>query len=319
MDVLDLAFSLALHRPRFFADGWGDLALLEGEPIGIAPPDSISVELGPAERRDGLVMRNGSFDSPERRLPAGRRARVRLIEPQGAADGAFVLMASSGDQGFAAREAFVAPLVRRGLAALLLENPYYGSRRPIGQQGAAVRTVSDLALMATAAVREGRALVSWLRTRGYPRVGVAGFSMGGQMAAMIAASSPFPLAVAALAPSVTPASVFVVGYLRHAVDLAALGGPEAKAALDRRLRRFDVRALPPPPPGSSAVVVGARRDGIVPPADPLAIAEHWGAELRWLDAGHVSAVLFHGEGLRRAVRDALAGLPGAEVATQATA
>jgi dienelactone hydrolase len=144
--------------------------------------------------------------------------------------------------------------------------------------------------------------------RGHVRVGVTGFSMGGQMAAMIAASAPFPLAVAALAPSCTPAAVFVQGYLRHAVDVAALGGPGARELLDRRLRRFDVRALPPPPAGSSAIVVGARRDGIVPPSEPEAIARHWGAELRWLDAGHVSTVLFHQDALRRAVRDAVDGL-----------
>jgi hypothetical protein len=113
--------------------------------------------------------------------------------------------------------------------------------------------------------------------------------------------------------------VFVQGYFRHAVDLEALGGPEARSLLDRRLRRFDVLALPPPPRGSSMVVVGGRRDGIVPPADPAAIAQHWGAELRWLEAGHVSAVLFHAEALRRAVRDALAGLRAGEVADGAEA
>jgi hypothetical protein len=251
----------------------------------------------------------GSFDSPERRLPSGRRARVRLLEPERPADAAVLLMASSGDQGFAARETFVAPLVRRGLAALLLENPFYGNRRPVGQAGSAVQTVSDLALMAFAAVREGRALLAWLSGR-HARVGVAGYSMGGQMAAMIAAASPSPLAVAALAPSANPATVFVRGYLRHAVDLDALGGPEARTLLDARLRRFDVRALPPPPRGSSMVVVAGRRDGIVEPADPVAIAEHWGADLRWLEAGHVSAVLFHAEALRRAVWDVLAGTPG---------
>jgi len=311
MDLLDLALSAALGRSRFFADGWGDVALLESEPGDVAgrPPDAIEVELGPPERRDGLLARAGSFESPEPRLTAGRHARVRILEPADPARAAVLLMAAAGDQGFTARETFAASLVRAGTAVLVLENPFYGNRRPVGQAGTALRTVSDLALMVSTAVREGRALTAWLRSR-HGRVGVAGYSMGGQVAALIAGASPFPLAVAAAAPPVTQASVFVRGYLRHLVDLDALGGPEARALLERRLSRLDVRALPPPPRGSSMVVVGARRDGIVPPADPAAIAEHWGAELRWIEAGHVSAVLFHAEALRRAVRDALAGLRG---------
>ena len=312
MDLLDLALSVALGRSRFFAGGWGDVALLESEPFGevaARPPDAVELELGPAERRDGFLVHSGSFESPEPRLTAGRRVRVRLLEPAGHARAAVLVMAAAGDQGFTVRETFVAPLVRSGTAALLLENPYYGNRRPVGQAGTALRTVSDLALMISTAVREGRALTAWLRSR-HGRVGVAGYSMGGQTAALIAEASPFPLAVAAAAPPVTQASVFVTGYLRHVVDLEALGGPEARPLLQRRLSRIDVLALPPPPRGSSMVVVGVRRDGIVPPADPAAIAEHWGAELRWVEAGHVSAVLFHGEALRRAVRDALDGLRG---------
>jgi len=34
------------------------------------------------------------------------------------------------------------------------------------------------------------------------------------------------------------------------------------------------------------------------------IAEYWGAELRWLPAGHVSAVLRHQGPMRQAVKDA---------------
>lgn len=314
LDLLDLAFSVALRHAKFFAAGWGDLALVEGERVADAPPDPLEVELGPPERREGVVMRSGSFDAPDRRLPSGRRARVRLLEPvTGAPEAAVLLLASSGDQGFAAREAFAAPLVRRGLAVLLLENPFYGTRRPPGQAGAAMRTVSDLVLMAAAATREGRALAAWLRARGHGRVGVAGYSMGGQVAAMVGCTLPFPVAIAALAPSATPASVFAEGHLRHAVDLDALGGgPAARAMLHRRLARFDVARFPRPAPGSTAIVVGGRKDGIVTPPNPEAVARHLGAELRWLDAGHVTAVLFHQEALRRAVWDAVSGLPRAE-------
>lgn len=311
---LDLLFAYALPRTRFFADGWGDLELVEREPIVerlAAPPDPIALELTGETRGPLGTVRFARFDSPERRLPpCARTARVQLVLPPGAPRGAVLLLAASGDEGFRFRARFAAPLVARGIAALLLENPYYGARRPPDQQGAAVRSVSDLALMAWAAIREGRALLDWLRAEGFGPLAVSGYSMGGQMAAMIGAASPFPVAVAPLAPSASPASVFNVGLLRRWVELRALARDGelgvAQTRLRRVLARFDVRALPKPK--GPSILVAADRDGIVPPGDPRAIAAYWGAELRWVPGGHVSAVLRHGHALRSAIVDALAAL-----------
>jgi hypothetical protein len=318
MHFLDLVFGLAARGTRFFADGWGDRALCDAiDPEALSrrriPP--LHVRLGARTRALGGLLREGSFESPEGRLPAcARRARVRLLLPERGLRGVAVHLAASGDQGFAVRLRFAAPLLAHGIGALVLENPYYGGRRPRGQFGPAVRCLSDLHLMGAATFQEGRALLRWLRdVQGVPLVGVTGFSMGGQLAAMVGASMPFACAVVPLAPACSPDSVLRDGVLRHVAHWGALAAAgedaeAARAAVCAHLARFSVRTLPAPVLPEAAIVVGTSGDGVVPPEEMRRIAAHWGSELRWLDAGHVSAVLRHRGAMRDAIADAFGRL-----------
>jgi dienelactone hydrolase len=317
---LDRAFYLLLPDQPFFADGWGDEEVLRSAALaderGVEAA-AAEIAWGPERRERGGLVREGTFPSPEARLPeATRRARVRLLRPLAGEPRAVCLhFAASGDQGFGARLRFAAPLLERGIAALVLENPYYGERRPAGQPATALRTVSDLVLMATATVREGRSLLAWLERQGHRRLGVCGYSMGGQMCALVAAGWPRPLAVAALAPSDSPASVFTEGLIGAYPRWEALRRPggspeEARAELRAYLLRHAVSRLPPPADPEAAVVVANRRDGVVPAAEAERIARAWGCELRWLEGGHVSAVALGQPALRRAVADAFARLAG---------
>ena len=224
------------------------------------------------------------------------------------------MLAGSREEGFALRQSIHAPLVRAGVDVLLLENPFSGLRRGPGQTSAAVRTVSDHLLLNLAMVQEARALLDWLSRAGYRRRGVAGYSMGGFMAALVAALTPEPLAVAALAAGATPAPVFTAGLLATSVDFARLGkttgGEErARAKLASLFSLADARQLPPPARPEAAVVVGCRRDGYVRNEDTEALARHWpNSQLRWLRAGHISALLLHQAALRGAVAEAFHGL-----------
>ncbi|HEU4382575.1 MAG TPA: alpha/beta hydrolase family protein [Anaeromyxobacteraceae bacterium] len=316
---LDRAFYLFLTRQPFFAEGWGDEGLLSDVSLEGArerPAAPIEIAWGPERRGWGGLVREGTFESPEPRLPAvARRARVRMLGPAAGEPGAVCLhFAASGDEGLSLRLRFAAPLLGQGIAALVLENPYYGERRPTGQPGAALRTVSDLVLMAAATVREGRSLLGWLERQGQGRLGVAGYSMGGQMAALVAATWPRPLAMAALAPSDSPASVFTEGLLRSHPRWDALRRPDgsedrARAELRQLFLRYAVSSLEPPVEPRAAVVVANRLDGVVPPAEAERIARRWGCELRWLEGGHVSGALVEQPALRRAVADAFSRLP----------
>ncbi len=321
MHLLDLVFGMAARGPRFFADGWGDRALCDAiapETLFERPIPALRVQLTPARRASGGLLAEGSFESPEERLPdCSRVARIRLLLPEGEPRGVALHLAASGDQGFAVRLRFAAPLLERGIGALVLENPFYGERRPANQVGPAVRSVSDLHLMGSATFQEGRALLRWMREElRIALVGVVGFSMGGQMAAMAGAAVPFPCAIVPIAPTCSPDSVIQQGFVRHVAHWAALAGEgeDAEAArrgLCARLARFSVTALPPPFCPEAAIVVGTADDGVVPPSEMRRIAEHWGAELRWLDAGHVSAVLRHRGPMRQAVSDAFDRLEAA--------
>jgi dienelactone hydrolase len=277
-----------------------------------APIPLVSVALARPKKAHGGFLFEGTFESPERRLPAcARTARIRMLLPDGDPRAVVVHLAASGDQGFGVRLRFAAPLLARGIGAVVLENALYGGRRPPDQAGPAVRSISNLHLMGSATFQEGRALLRWIRdTLGVPLAGVTGFSMGGQMAAMVGPSVPFPVAVVPMAATCSPDSALRDGVLRNVAHWAALAaaGEDAEAArraLCAHLARLSVTRLPPPVCTDAAIVVGASSDGVVPPADSMRIAEHWGAELRWLPAGHVSAVLRHQGDMREAIADAV--------------
>lgn len=315
MHYLDLLFGLAARGPRFFEDGWGDRALCEAtDPAALArrPPARIDLSLGPSRPMAGGTLAEGSFTSPERRLPpCAREARVAVLLPaRTPLRGVAVHLAASGDQGLAFRLRFAAPLLARGLGAIVLENPYYGARRPEKQARHALRSVSDLHLMGAATFQEARGLLRWAREAlGAPMVGVTGYSMGGQLAAMTGAAMNEPVAIVPMAPSCSPDSVLRFGVMHHIVDLAALAGEEgtadgARVALLEHLARFAVTSLPRPYLPEAALVVGTQGDGVVPPGEMQRIAEHWGCELRWLPAGHVSAVIRHQGAMREALADA---------------
>jgi dienelactone hydrolase len=313
MHPLDRLVALALPRGRFFCDGWGDRALMAGlsERELLEAPEPAEV-IWRSERRDGdLVVRDGVFESPERRLPQWvRQARVRRLASASAPTRALlVLLASSGDQGYAVRTELARPLASRGIAALMLENAFSGRRRPPGQRGYEVRTVCEISLMGLSIVKEAKALLAFAR-RECRRTCVAGYSMGGNMTAVAAATMPFGVAAVPMAPSASPAPVFTEGALRIWPALRALAAEgedveAARARLRAWLARFDATRLPPPRAPHAAIVVGTRADGFVPPREMERIAAHWRCELRWLEAGHASAYLFHRGEMRRAVIDAI--------------
>ncbi|RYE82274.1 MAG: abhydrolase domain-containing 18, partial [Myxococcales bacterium] len=212
----------------YFDGGWGDEASIERVVGQLRSPDParpIAITWGPERRERWGVEALGEFVSPvdDGTLPPeSRRGRVLLQLPDTRGPGPVCIhLAATGEDGFERRKRLCAPLLQQGIGSLLLENPYYGARRPAAQRGSDISTVADLMVMGRAVVDETRSLAVWLHERGH-RVGVSGYSMGGQMGALAAAFLPFPVAVASAAAPCTASQAFVDGLLARVTCWPAL-------------------------------------------------------------------------------------------------
>jgi pimeloyl-ACP methyl ester carboxylesterase len=346
--LLDRLYAARSNRLLFFREGWGDLARLKELCRARAhPAASQPIEVTWEEEETGeALLRRGSFPSPytDFPLPAeSRKAYFELVLPRQSTPGTPVCLhfAATGDEGFARRRrALALPLIRQGIGSLILENPYYGRRRPPDQQGKMLNRFSDLVAMGGATVEEGRSLVQWLRRQGYGRLGVCGISMGGSLAARVAVLDAQPLAVIGCVTAHSASSVFTEGILKHYLAWETLnrgldGGPtggqpgcrpgcrEPKPGRDRDddgrgpaltlvrelLDLTDLTRSSPPARPEAAFLVAARRDAYIPAASAALLHSHWrGSTMRWLGGGHVGAFLFHRRAFVAAVRDAFACL-----------
>ena len=186
-------------------------------------------------------VRDGHFPSPAATdLPAeSRTARFRMLLPRSEPRAVCLHFAATGDVGYTRRQQLARPLLAEGVGAVLLENAYYGARRPAGQFRVALRRVDDLLRMGRATLEEGRALVGWLHGQGYP-VCVTGYSMGGHMAAAVAATAPHPVCAAISGAGITVSGIFTRGLLARQIAWSRLGEDaserlaEALSVIDRK-------------------------------------------------------------------------------------
>jgi hypothetical protein len=306
--LLDRLYASQSNRLLFFKDGWGDLPRLrELHRAGYrhVPPGTIEVRWEESEERDGVLLRHGSFESPFADLPlpaASRTAYFELVLPRKASPETPICMhfAATGDEGFCRRRAtFAFPLLKNGIGSLILENPYYGRRRPPGQHRKMLNRFTDLCTMGGAAVEEGRSLLQWLREEGYSRIGLCGISMGGSMAAQVAVLAEEPVAIIGCVTAHSASAVFTDGILKHYLAWEVLnreldGDGRAVDLMRELLGLTDIRQFPPPKRQEAAFLVAASRDAYIPPASAAMVHAHWpGSTIRWLRSGHVGAFLFH--------------------------
>lgn len=309
--VVDVLVALLTRRSKMFTLGWGDEAFLGrlNEQVSHADlPHEIVLTWNSAENRNGAIRRDGSFPSPLAGLPESSRVVHLRAWTHPANRSACVVLAGSHDEGYRVRERVFGSLVNLGVDLYLLENPYYGVRRIPG--GIAAIKVSDQAMMAVAMVMEARALLGWLNPQ-YEKLAVAGYSMGGHMAAITAAVTRLPVACAALATGASASTIYTRGLMSWCVDYQRLAGdPSQQAAAKDRLHAFfdaaDITRFPPPHRPDATIVLGCLRDGYVLRSETERLHQHWvGSKLRWLNAGHFSALITSRAMLRDCVLDAL--------------
>lgn len=336
---LDRLYSKWANRQPFFYEGWGrrdiidDLLKLGARKVNrnlagrkLAAP---RISWTPGRVLKDAIVREGVFESPfyydwkpgrkkqtEILPPEIAFARLQLILPRrrtGDWRPLVLHFAATGDEGFGRRSrALARPLARQGIASAILENPYYGQRRPPGQPDSRPRTVTEFLQMSRAAQDEGLVLLEHFRRAGFGPLGVTGVSMGGYIALVTAAQVDFPLAVAACIPCHSAAPVWTTGVLGDSVDWSTLAaglngrGKDPREHLFDLLDLSDLCHLPVPPAADRAILIGATDDEYIPPASVRAAHEHWtGSELRWIKGDHVGSFLFHLKDFRLATAESL--------------
>ncbi|XP_038604358.1 protein ABHD18 [Tachyglossus aculeatus] len=129
-------------------------------------------------------------------------------------------LAGTGDHYYWRRRTLMArPMIKEaGMASLLLENPYYGCRKPKDQVRSSLKNVSDLFVMGGALVLESAALLHWLEREGFGPLGLTGISMGGHMASLAVTNWPKPLPLVPCLSWSTASGVFTTGVLSKSIN-----------------------------------------------------------------------------------------------------
>lgn len=296
-------------RSRIFPDGWGDqptLEMLSDPTVLTEPAPDLDIVWGRKAEHRGHRLTRGQFVSPSAALlPAEARVvTFEQMEPPSGKAPLVILLPAWNDHGFEQRRTIASLLLDHGIGSIIFDVPLYGSRRVTGEREQAIRTVADFALMGFGGIRDALSLARTLpRARGY-----AGFSMGGNLAALAAAASPQPAAMAGLAASHSPGPVYLDGVLSNAIAWKALGGHGAEVRLREFLTSASALGYESRPHHRSAVLLAAEGDGFVPFDAARALADHWSAELRTLPGGHATALWRHRPTFALAIADAFGRL-----------
>ena len=221
----------SLILSSFFSKGWGDIKVYERllEVRRVVSDrsrcnDLISehypVELTNSWTTDTCHIAEGQFTSPLAKFFPGllpqesEKACFQVIVPKTWREQGrkplCLHLAGTGDHHFWRRRNMMAkPLANEyGIASVLLENPFYGVRKPGNQVRSSLRFVVDLFIMGAALILESLVLLRWGDRQGYSPLGITGISMGGHMASLACTAWPEQLAVVPCLSWSTASSVF---------------------------------------------------------------------------------------------------------------
>lgn len=128
-------------------------------------------------------------------------------------------LAGTGDHYFWRRRTLTCrPLLKdSGIASIILENPFYGLRKPKDQVRSNLHCVSDIFVMGGCLVLESIALLHWCEREGFGPLGITGISMGGHMASLAGTNWHKPLGIIPCLSWTTASCVFTQGVMSGAI------------------------------------------------------------------------------------------------------
>ncbi|XP_076646371.1 protein ABHD18 isoform X2 [Halictus rubicundus] len=133
-------------------------------------------------------------------------------------------LAGTGDHYFWRRRNLIAkPLLKEsGIASLLLENPFYGLRKPQNQIRSSLHNVCDIFIMGGCLIMESLVLLNWCEKQGFGPLGLTGLSMGGHMASLAATNWPKPIPLVPCLSWSTASPVFTQGVMSASINWTLL-------------------------------------------------------------------------------------------------
>ena len=106
----------------------------------------------------------------------------------------------------------------RKVASILLENPYYGVRKPKDQLRSSLHYVSDLFVMGACLIMESQVLLEWAQKEGFGPLCCHGISMGGHMASLAASAWPHPIGLVPCLSWTSGSVTFCQGVMSKAIN-----------------------------------------------------------------------------------------------------
>lgn len=196
---------------------------------------------------------------------------------------------------------------RYGCNLLMPTLPLHGPRR-LGRQSGDYfldGDLLDLLHAETQALWDLRRSIAWIRVQEPDaRIGVLGYSLGGYNAALLAAHEPgLDFVVAGI-----PVADFASTLWKH-IPPPQREYFEDQGLDEARYRRLlnvisPIGAAPKLLP-ERLHIFGGTADRVVPPAQPLRLAAHWGRSIHWYNGAHLT---FRGErAVVRCIEDAMTG------------
>jgi|EP00945_MAST-04E_sp_MAST-4E-sp1_P008391 hypothetical protein len=273
---------------------------------------------------------------------------VKEREQKGATVPLVMHLPCSGDQYYDWRSKhFAYPLAEdEGIGSIIIVSPFYGPRkipnRPI--RGVQVNRVADLLTYGICILTEGVSIFSYLRDtcpeHRDGRFTVCGISMGAEIAGLMAAYSPIPFNVVAVAPAHCATSIWREGVLEKVCawdkieeefGSSKYGGEEKRLVVNNVgaevgeeevftrgydyvfhvLDKTDLRQFNKPfnwlPPSErpKGIVIGAIHDAYIPLESVREVANMWKGwcSLRYILGGHCTLVVTHKELIRQSIAE----------------
>ncbi|XP_014478918.1 PREDICTED: uncharacterized protein C4orf29 homolog isoform X2 [Dinoponera quadriceps] len=230
---------------KFFTKGWGNpqnlKRIFEFRKVianrktcyNMIPLD-YPIEITKNEDWSDCHIIEGQFESPfEKHLPGimpdkTKTAYFQVILPSKWSSHKIkpicLHLAGTGDHFFWRRRNLIArPLLKEaGIASILLENPFYGLRKPDDQIRSSLHNVCDIFIMGGCLIMESIVLLNWCEQQGFGPLGLTGLSMGGHMASLAATNWPKPISLVPCLSWSTASPVFTEGVMSASINWALL-------------------------------------------------------------------------------------------------